>query len=50
MLSDIADKFLAEAFAHIEATWLSLVGLKPMHRFVEYGPEDDWWIVKYGKA
>lgn len=20
---------------------------RPFHRFIEYGPEDDWWLIKY---
>ncbi len=22
----------------------------PKHRFVEYGPEDEWWLLKFGYA
>ena len=32
---------------HDDAVFTETVLERPKGRFVEYGPEDDWWLVKY---
>jgi hypothetical protein len=48
----VANIVVSDDFEHIEVTTSEYMDHRhwqfPHKRFVEYGPEDEWWAVKYG--